>query len=99
MAELIWDGEYDEDGGLNAPPHFALPFQTVETVNESAQQRQKALDFSTAVLTSGWRNRLIWGDKKHTLPSLLPELAGKVDIIYIAIRHSTWRQTSPFKRG
>jgi hypothetical protein len=24
-----------------------------------------------------WRNRLIWGDKKYVLPSLLPEFAGK----------------------
>ena len=30
-----------------------------------------------------WRNRLIWGDKKYVLPSLLPEFAGKVDLIYI----------------
>ena len=28
-------------------------------------------------------NRLIWGDKKYVLPSLLPEFAGKVDLIYI----------------
>ncbi|PQV65432.1 hypothetical protein B1R32_101174 [Abditibacterium utsteinense] len=30
-----------------------------------------------------WRNRLIWGDKKWVLPSLLPEFAAKVDLIYI----------------
>jgi hypothetical protein len=30
-----------------------------------------------------WRNRLIWGDKKYVLPSLLPEFAGKVDLVYI----------------
>ena len=30
-----------------------------------------------------WRNRLIWGDNKYVLPSLLPEFAGKVDLIYI----------------
>jgi DNA modification methylase len=30
-----------------------------------------------------WRNRLIWGDKKYVLPSLLPEFAGKVSLIYI----------------
>lgn len=32
---------------------------------------------------SGWYNRLIWGDKKYVLPSLLPEFAGKVNLIYI----------------
>src|ERR1700687_6473682 len=30
-----------------------------------------------------WRNRLIWGDKKYVLPSLLPEFATKVNLIYI----------------
>ena len=30
-----------------------------------------------------WRNRLIWGDKKYVLPSLLAEFAGKVNLIYI----------------
>jgi len=30
-----------------------------------------------------WRNRLIWGDKKYVLPSLLEEFAGKVNLIYI----------------
>ena len=36
-----------------------------------------------ATNTQEWRNRLIWGDKKYVLPSLLPEFAGKVDLIYI----------------
>ena len=33
--------------------------------------------------TPGWRNRLIWGDNKHVLPSLLDEFAGRVDLVYI----------------
>ncbi len=44
MTELIWDGKYDKDGKKNAPVRIALPFQTIEIVNESAQQRQKTLD-------------------------------------------------------
>ncbi len=40
MPELIWDGKYDDAGRRVAPPRVALPFQTVETVNESAQERQ-----------------------------------------------------------
>jgi len=28
-------------------------------------------------------NRLIWGDKKYVLPSLLADVAGKVNLIYI----------------
>ena len=43
MTELIWDGKYDKDGLHVAPLRVALPFQTVETVNESAQQRRRRL--------------------------------------------------------
>ena len=44
MVELIWDGKYGPDGKKCAPVRLALPFQDVETVNESAQQRQLLLD-------------------------------------------------------
>ncbi len=39
MTELIWDGKY-KDGEKASPVRITLPFQTVETVNETAQQRQ-----------------------------------------------------------
>ena len=83
MAELIWDGKYDEHGKKRAPVRIELPFQTIETVNESVQDRQRALDLFTSGRDTEWRNRLIWGDKKYVLPSLLDEFAGKVDLIYI----------------
>ena len=38
MVELIWDSK------RTAPPRLKLPFQTVQTINESAQQRQMSLD-------------------------------------------------------
>ena len=82
MTELIWEGKYKQ-GKKTSPLRVALPFQTIETVNENVQERQKMLDlFSTGAKTD-WRNRLIWGDKKYVLPSMLPELAGKVNLIYI----------------
>jgi adenine-specific DNA-methyltransferase len=83
-VELVWDGKYDAEGRKCAPLRLILPFQTVETVNESVQERQRGLDalFSGSA-ASEWRNRLIWGDKKYVLPSLLPEFAGKVKLIYI----------------
>lgn len=81
MVELIWDGKYDKDGNRVAPLRVKLPFQTVETISESSQQRQMSLDFGGR--KTEWRNRLIWGDKKYVLPSLLDEFAGKVDLIYI----------------
>jgi adenine-specific DNA-methyltransferase len=83
MAELIWDGKYDEHGHKRAPVRIELPFQTVETVNDSVQERQRTLELSSSGHDPEWRNRLIWGDKKYVLPSLLPEFAGKVDLIYI----------------
>ena len=83
MAELIWDGKYDEHGNKRAPVRIELPFQTVETVNESVRERQRTLELSSSGHDPEWRNRLIWGDKKYVLPSLLPEFAGKVDLIYI----------------
>lgn len=82
MTELSWDGKY-KDGKKVAPVRIALPFQTIETVNESAQERQRALDFFASGRESDWRNRLIWGDKKYVLPSLIPEYAGKVNLVYI----------------
>lgn len=82
MAELIWDGKY-VDGKRQAPVRVALPFQTIETVNESAADRQRTLDLFAAGRQTEWRNRLIWGDKKYVLPSLLPEFAGKVNLVYI----------------
>jgi len=81
-TELIWDGKYDADGKRVAPLRVALPFQTVETVNESVQERQLSLERVGREQTE-WRNRLIWGDKKYVLPSLLAEFAGKVNLIYI----------------
>lgn len=83
MPELIWEGKYDDQGRPVGPPRVALPFQTIETVNQSAQERQTALESFQAGQTPEWRNRLIWGDKKYVLPSLLAEFAGKVDLIYI----------------
>src|SRR6266849_4173145 len=82
MTELIWEGKY-LDGKKVVPVSIALPFQTIETVNESAQDRKRTLDLFVAGREQEWRNRLIWGDKKYVLPSLLPEFAGKVKLIYI----------------
>jgi adenine specific DNA methylase Mod len=86
MTELIWDGKY-KDGKKVSPVRIALPFQTIETVNEKRKAGLQtdlfAAAANAAAQESGWKNRLIWGDKKYVLPSLLPEFAGKVNLIYI----------------
>src|SRR6266511_6231024 len=83
MPELLWEGKYDKKGKRVAPLRVSLPFQTVETVNESAQERQRSLVLFEKGRDPEWRNRLIWGDKKYVLPALVDELAGKVNLIYI----------------
>jgi len=61
-----------------------LPFQTVETVNESKKDRDNlALFRQKGEPAPGWRNKLIWGDNKYIMASLLPEFAGKINLIYI----------------
>ena len=51
MTELIWDGKYDKHGRRVAPLRVALPFQTVETVNESAQERRARSTCSAGTAT------------------------------------------------
>src|SRR6476469_11228039 len=82
MTELIWEGKY-VDGKRQRPIRVALPFQTTETVNESAVDRQRTLELFSTGRETEWRNRLIWGDKKYVLPSLLTEFAGAVNLVYI----------------
>ena len=83
MPELIWDGKYDAQGKRVAIPKIALPFQTVETINEDTRARERSLSLFESGQPGDWRNRLIWGDKKWVLPSLLPEFGGQIDLIYI----------------
>ncbi len=40
-TELTWDGKYNADGTKKSPIRVELPFQAVETVNESAQECQR----------------------------------------------------------
>src|SRR3989337_1598229 len=42
MTELVWEGKY-KDGKKVVPVRIALPFQTIETVNASAQERLRLL--------------------------------------------------------
>jgi len=64
-----------------------LPFQTIETINESraTREREKVKGQSLFKDRGGgdWYNRLIWGDNKYIMASLLEEFAGKIDLIYI----------------
>ena len=38
-TELVWPGKYNDDGTLKEMPRVSLPFQVIETVNESRATR------------------------------------------------------------
>ena len=94
-TELIWPGKYNEDGTLKEVPRVNLPFQVIETVNESRATREAKKGGVQASLfdvyegnegdtfEDGWKNKLIWGDNLLVMSSLLEKFAGKVDLIYI----------------
>ena len=93
-TELIWPGKYNEDSTLKEVPRVSLPFQVIETVNESratreAKKGQTMSLFDTYegkegdTFEAGWRNKLIWGDNLLVMGSLLEKFAGKIDLIYI----------------
>jgi len=56
MTELVWEGKY-KDGKKVTPVRIALPFQTIETVNESVQERQRSLYLFASGREPEWRNR------------------------------------------
>ncbi len=70
-TELIWPGKYDERGALVVPPRLRMPLECMERVEREG------------VASDRWRNKLIWGENLCVLSSLVDELAGQVDLIYI----------------
>ena len=94
-TELVWPGKYNEDGTLKEVPRVNLPFQVIETVNESRATREAKKQPQQRTLfdvyegkegdtfEAGWRNKLIWGDNLLVMGSLLEKFARKIDLIYI----------------
>ena len=93
-TELVWPGKYNEDGTLKAVPRVSLPFQVIETVNESRATREARQTKGISLFDvyqgnegdtfeEGWKNKLIWGDNLLVMNSLLDKFAGKIDLIYI----------------
>jgi DNA modification methylase len=66
---------------------ISLPFQIVETINESRATREAERGSLFSVFgessPDSWRNKLIWGDNKLVAGSLLRDFAGKVNLVYI----------------
>jgi len=94
-TELVWRGKYDEEGKLvprEKPGPY--PFQIVESINEPRIEKgdeaaKQGTLFDTwkgdegSTFEDGWKNKLIWGDNKFVMSSLLEKFAGKIDLIYI----------------
>jgi adenine-specific DNA-methyltransferase len=93
-TELVWPGKYDGDGQRREVERVTLPFQVIERVNESRATREVRAERGLTLFDiwkgdegetfdEGWRNKLIWGDNKLVMSSLLDQFAGKIDLIYI----------------
>ena len=94
-TELVWQGKYNEDSTRKEVERVNLPFQVIETINETRATREAAkkpkqkslFDIWQAkegeTFEEGWKNKLIWGDNLLVMSSLLEKFAGKIDLIYI----------------
>jgi adenine-specific DNA-methyltransferase len=78
-VRLEWEGKPTQVERLS------LPFQTVETINESRASRERDTGslFGAEMPADAARNLLIWGDNKLVMSSLLSNYAGKVKLVYI----------------
>lgn len=88
-TELVWEGKYDEYGQRREVDiaGCAMPMQKIESIDEprraAAANNQLELFEQQNPKQDDFRNRLIWGDNKLVMASLLQEFKGKVDLIYI----------------
>ncbi|MCX6675976.1 MAG: site-specific DNA-methyltransferase, partial [Methanothrix sp.] len=88
-TELVWDGKYDEYGRRRSVDvaGAACPGQKIETVDmprsEALASGQTTFGELSTTLQEDFRNRLIWGDNKLVMASLLKDFRGRIDLIYI----------------
>lgn len=77
--ELNWKNKRQEVDKI------VLPFQKIETVSISRTGKNTLVPTFRTTNNVSWRNKLIWGDNKYVLASLLKDtsVAGKVKLIYI----------------
>jgi DNA modification methylase len=88
-TELIWEGKYDYYGSRREVEIAGadLPLQKVEAIDEPCSMAegagQMALFNRQSKRKDDFRNRLIWGDNRLVMASLLRDYKGKIDLIYI----------------
>jgi DNA modification methylase len=88
-TELVWEGKYDEYGNRREVDiaGCSMPMQRIETIDqprsEAAAGGQLDIFEKKTKRLDDFRNRLIWGDNKLVIASLLKNFKGQVDLIYI----------------
>lgn len=88
-TELVWDGKYDEHGRRREVDiaACAMPLQRIETIDqprsEAVAENQLEMFEKKSKRRDDFRNRLVWGDNKLVMASLLAEFKGRIDLIYI----------------
>src|SRR5580765_6251474 len=90
-SEFVWEGKYDEFGHRRDLDIVAcaMPMRRIEAVDgpqpEAAARSNPELfeKERTGQRLDDFRNRLIWGDNKLVMASLLQEFKGRIDLIYI----------------
>jgi hypothetical protein len=103
-TELVWPGKYNPDGTRPDIQRVNLPFQVIETINESRATREGKKGVLPGLfdvwegkegdtLEAGWRNKLIWGDNLLVMGSPLEKFAGIADWCkkVSAQTKTTWR--------
>jgi len=85
----VWEGKYDEYGQRREVDiaGCAMPMQKIESIDEPRREavasQQLGLFEQQNTRQNDFRNRLIWGDNKLVMASLMRSFKGKVDLIYI----------------
>lgn len=86
-TELVWEGKYDEFGNRREVnvAGIAMPLQKIETIDEprSRAEGQGELFDEKRAHRDDFRNRLIWGDNKLVMSSLLREFRASIQMVYI----------------
>ena len=101
MTELIWQGKTkhrngessEADNSSNSTNQISNILVTTESVASQLDNQPASI---ASLGPNPWHNHLILGDKQHVLPTLLPEFAGKVNLIYVDPPFMTGRD---FKSG
>ena len=93
--ELVWPLKFNGNGRIKNINRLNLPFQVIERINETQTTREAKINGAQKTLfdhwnileenitDKSWRNKLIWGDNKIVMSSLLKMFAGKINLIYI----------------